>query len=73
MLTENQFSGKTYFIPGQVVERGEDDDDGDVGAGAAVRADGARPQRQAHRHVPLHGHAQGLRVGQQFEMSVYLH
>ena len=46
--------------PGQVVERGGDDDDGHVGARATVRADGAGAQRQAHSHVPLHGHAQGL-------------
>ena len=46
--------------PGQVVQRGEGDDGGHVGAGAPVRADGARPQRQAHGHVPLHGDAEGL-------------
>ena len=52
--------------PGQVVQRGGGDDDGHVGARAAVRANRAGAQGEAHGHVPLHGHAQGLKRGKIF-------
>lgn len=44
--------------PRQVVQRREDDDEYDVEPGAAVRAEGPRPQRVAHGDEAFEGHRQ---------------